>query len=194
MLKFKLIGPMAFTALLSTLSVAHAGLIDQSTTQSAEYTQVYANGTAVGVTVEGAGVNQVVKMYVSNYTYGVGSSYWSGVIPNADVVVNGINSITVTVANTCDTTNTATVTYGSDYCFGVNATFTKVDYLWKTNGVTQYTYGDIIQTIVGGVQTYSATSTGTVTNSTGTVNADLSSTRAYLGKYTDVTVSVSTAN
>jgi hypothetical protein len=192
MLKFKLIGPMAFTALLSTLSVAHAGLIDQSTTQSAEYTQVYANGTAVGVTVEGAGVNQVVTMYVSNYTYGVGSSYWKGVIPNADVVVTGINSISVTVPDTCDSANTTSTAYGSDYCFGVNATFTKNDYLWKTNGVSQYTYGDLIYTIIGGIETYSATSTGTVTHSAGTI--DISSTRAYLGKYTDVTVSVSTAN
>lgn len=192
MLKLKLLGAIAFTALLSTMSVAHAGLVDQYTTASAEFAQVSANGTSIGVTVEGAGTNQIVKVFVYNYTYGVGGNYWSGTIPNDTVVVNGIASISVNIPNTCD--YPARSTFGSDACFAVNATFTKNDYLWKTNGVTRYGYGDLMWEIIGGIVTYSATSTGTVTSMGGTVNSDLGSTRAYMGKYTDVTVNVSTAN
>lgn len=194
MLKSKLLGAIALTASLATVSAAHAALIDQSTTASSEYAQVYQNGTSIGVTIEGAGVTRVVKMYVYNYTYGVGGNYWSGVVPNDAVVDNGIASISVNIANTCDTVNTTTATFGSDTCFAVNATFTKNDYLWKTNGVTQYQWGDIIYQIIGGISAFSATATGTVTSSNGTVNTDISSSRAYLGKYTDVSIQVSTAN
>lgn len=174
------------TSALVLSSTAQAGLIDEFTTASSEYAQVYANGTGVGITVEGAGVNQVVKMYVSNYISGVGSNYWEGVIPNDTVVVNGIDSITVTIANTCD--YVASATYGTDYCYAVNATFTKSDYLWKTNGVTQYTWDGILYQIIGGIEAFSASVTGTVNDT------DISTTRAYLGKYTDVDITVSTGS
>jgi hypothetical protein len=189
-MKIKSLCAIVLAALLSTLSTAHAGLIDEYTTASSEYAQVYNNGTALGVTIEGAGVNQVVKLYVTNYTSGVGSNYWDGVVPNGMIVVNGLNSITVNVANTCELT--AIATYGSDYCFAVNATFTKDDYLWKTNGVTQYKYNDIIYQLIGYISAFSGTVTGTVSNASG--NTVIDSSKAYLGKYTDVTVEVSTAN
>ena len=190
----KLVAALTIIASALVMSSAQAGLIDEYTTGSSEYVQVYAHGTGVGATIEGAGVNRVVKLYVTNYTSGVGSSYWEGVVSNDEVVVNGIASITVNIPNTCDSTaNTTVATYGSETCFAVNATFTKVDYLWKTNGVTQYTFGDLIYEYIGGISAYSATVTGTVTNSIGTVNADISTPRAYLGKYTNVTVKVSTA-
>lgn len=183
--KRKYMGVFAIiTGTLLISSVARAGLIDEYTTASSEYSQVYANGTSMGITVEGAGVTQVVKLYVTNYVPGVGSNYWEGVIPNDTVVVNGIDSISVNIASTCD--YTASATYGSAYCFAVNASFTKNDYLWKTNGETQYTYGDIIYQIIGGVSAFSASVTGTVND------IDISTTRGYLGKFTDVTVVVST--
>jgi hypothetical protein len=174
------------TGALIMSSTAQAGLIDEFTTASSEYAQVYTHSTGVGVTIEGAGVNRVVKLYVSNYTSGTGSSYWEGVVPNDAVVDNGINSISVNIANTCD--YTASATYGSAYCYAVSATFTKSDYLWKTNGVIQYTWDGIIYQIIGGISAFSASVTGTVNDT------DISTPRAYLGKYTDVDVTVSTVN
>ncbi len=174
------------TGALLMSSAAQAGLIDEFTTASSEYAQVYSHSTGVGVTIEGAGVTQVVKLYVFNYISGVGSSYWEGVVPNDTVVDNGIDSITVNIANTCD--YTASATYGSAYCYAVDVSFTKSDYLWKTNGVTQYTWDGIIYQIIGGVSTFSASVTGTVNDT------DISTSRAYLGKYTDVDVTVSTVN
>lgn len=194
MFKRKLLVAAIATTPLAIVSTAQAGVIDQYTTASSEYAQVYQNGTAVGVSIEGAGVSQVVTLYVTNYTSGVGSSYWKGTIPNASVVSNGINSISVNVPDTCDSTNVTSATYGADYCYKVNATFNKVDFLWKTNGVTQYTFGNIIEQIIGGVVTYSATSSGNVSTISGTVDVGISSTRAYLGKYTDVSITVSTTN
>jgi hypothetical protein len=172
---------------LAINSAANAALIDQSTTADAEYAQVYQNGTAINLTIEGAGVTRVVTMAVSNYTYGVGYNYWKGVVPNDAVVDDGVATISVNIANTC-TDATTTATYGSDYCYAVNATFTKNDYLWKTNGVTQYTWGDIIYQIVGGISAFSASTTGTVND------VDISSSRAYIGRYTNVNIMVTTAN
>jgi hypothetical protein len=171
---------------LAINSAANAALIDQSTTADSEYAQVYQNGTGINLTIEGAGVTRVVTMAVSNYTYGVGFSYWRGVVPNDAVVEDGIASISVNIASTCGLA--ATSTYGSNFCYDVNATFTKNDYLWKTNGVTQYTWGDIIYQIVGGISAFSASTTGTVNG------VDISSSRAYMGRYTNVNVMVTTAN
>jgi len=187
MIKWK---PGIFSILITVASAmsstARAGLIDEFTTASSEYAQVYANSTGAGITIEGAGLNRVVKLYISNYTYGVGSSYWEGVVPNDTVVDNGIDAISVDIANTCD--YAASATYGSAYCYSINATFTKSDYLWKTNGVTQYTWDGIIYQIIGGISAFSASVTGTVNG------VDISTPRAYLGKYTDVDVTVSTVN
>lgn len=67
-------------------------------------------------------------------------------------------------------------------------TFTKGDYLWKTNGVSQYNWGDIIYQVIGGISTFAASTTGTVNN------VDVTSSHAYMGKYTNVSVEVTTAN
>jgi hypothetical protein len=173
------------TAGLAMCSAAQAGVIDQSTTASAEFAQVYHNGTSVNLTIEGAGANRVVNLSTYSYTYGVGGVYWSGEIPADAVVDNGIASITVNV-DTC--MSTPRVTYGENACGLVNVTFTKNDYLWKTNGVTRYNWGDIIYEVIGGISTFSAAATGTVHG------VDVSATNAYMGKYNDVSVTVSTAN
>lgn len=182
----KILGTIAMvTSSIAIISAANAATIDQSTTGSSEFAQVYQNSTSINLTIEGAGVNRVVTLAVSNYAPGVGSSYWKGIIPNDAVTVNGIAQVSVNVADTC--AYEASSTYGSDYCYAVDATFSKNDYLWKTNGVTQYKWGDIIYQIVGGVSTFSAAATGYVNG------VDISSTRAYMGKYNNVNIIVSTA-
>jgi hypothetical protein len=183
----KILGTIAMvTSSIAIISAAKAATIDQSTTGSSEFASVYQNSTSINLTIEGAGVNRVVTLAVSNYTPGVGSSYWKGIIPNDAVVANGIAKVSVNVADTCDLE--AISTYGSDYCYSVDATFTKNDYLWKTNGVTQYNWGDILYQVIGGVSTFSAAATGAVND------VDISSPRAYMGKYNDVNIIVSTAN
>lgn len=183
----KILGTIAMvTSSIAIISTAKAATIDQSTSASSVFAQVYQNSTGINLTIEGAGVNRVVTLVVSDYTPGVGSSYWKGVIPNDTVVDNGIAGVSVNIANTCEFD--AISTYGSADCYSVEATFTKGDYLWKTNGVTQYTWGDILYQVIGGVSTFSATATCTVNG------VDISSPRAYMGKYTDVNIIVSTAN
>lgn len=159
---------------------AQAALIDQYTTTSSEYAQVYKNGTSVNVSIEGAGVNQVITL--SHYNYVTG--YWRGTVPVTAVTVNGVASIAVNV-NTCDLP--ATSSFGAAPCGIVDVTFNKGDYLWKTNGVRQYTWGNTIRQYVGGISTFSASTIGTVN---GVV---IDSTRAYIGKYNNVTIIVSTA-
>lgn len=180
----QLVSAVAFiTGALVLGSSAQAALIDQYTTASSEFANVYAGGTGVNLYIEGAGVNRVVTLSVGSYP-----NYWKGVIPNTDVIDNGIASVTVNVPDTCDSTLTPSYTYGSDNCFTVNMTFTKGAYLWKTNGVTQYSWGNFIYQVIGGISTFGASTTGTVNG------VDMTSSRAYMGKYTDVNVSVSTAN
>jgi hypothetical protein len=174
-----------FTGLFIIGSAAHAGLVDQYTTGDAEYANVYQNGTSVNVTIEGAGVNRKVSLSHSSYSYGTGSVYWSGEIPADAVTVNGVAQISVYV-DTCNLP--ARVSWGANPCGLVDVTFDKVDRLWKTNGVRQYQWGDLIYQIVGGITTFSAQSTGTVRG----VNVD--STRAYMGQYNNVSVQVNTAN
>lgn len=160
---------------------AQAELIDQYSTTSSEFAQVYKNGTSVNLNIEGAGINQSISL--SHYNTSTG--YWRGVIPASSVTANGIASISVTV-NTCD--YTALSSWGAAPCGLVDITFNKVDYLWKTNGVRHYTWGDTIRQYVGGISTFSASATGTVKG----VSVD--STRAYMGKYNNVTIIVSTVN
>ena len=173
------------TVALALNSAAQAGIIDQSTTSSAGFSQVYQNGTSVNLTIEGAGANRTVNLAISSYTYGVGSTYWSGEIPADAVVVNGIAQVSVNV-DTC--TLEPKVSYGDYPCGMVDMTFTKADYLWKTNGVTQYTYGDITYQLIGGISTFSAAASGTVRG------VEINATNAYMGKYTDVSITVSTGN
>jgi hypothetical protein len=174
---------------LAINSAANAALIDQYTTASSDFAQVYQNGVSVNLTVEGAGVNRTVHMSVSRYVYGDGFTYWSGTIPADAVVDNGIASTTVNV-DTCGLTETVSI--GDLACGPVNMTFTKQDYLWKTNGVTQYSYGDISYQLIGGISTFSAAASGTV--ETGGVDTNIDATNATMGKYTDVSITVSTAN
>jgi len=182
----KILSAITLTAAsLAINSAAQAATVDEYTTASAEFAQAYNNGSAISLTIEGAGVNRTVTLAMSNYTYGIGSTYWVGTIPAESVVDDGIAQISVNV-DTCLLTPRAT--YGTDPCGLVDVTFTKNDYLWKTNGVTQYVWGDIIYQIIGGVSTFSAAATGTVRG------VDISTPRAYMGKFTDVSVTVTTAN
>jgi hypothetical protein len=160
---------------------AQAELIDQYTTASSEFAQVYKNNTSINMYIEGAGINQTISL--SHYNTSTG--YWRGVIPASSVTVNGIASISVTV-NTCD--YIASSSWGTDPCGLVDVTFNKADYLWKTNGVSHYTWGDTIRQYVGGISTFSASATGTIKG------VSIDSTRAYMGKYNNVAVVVSTVN
>jgi hypothetical protein len=186
MKKYNLLKALAFAGgLLVLSSAAQAELVDQFTTSAAQYANVYSNGTSVNLTIEGAGANRKVKLSHSFYSYETGSLYWSGTIPADAVTVNGIAQVSVYV-DTCS--RTASVTWGDNPCGVVDVTFTKNDFLWKTNGVRQYQWGDLIYQIVGGINTFSAQSSGTVRG----VVVDASN--AYMGKYTDVSIQVSTAN
>ncbi len=190
---------MKSNKILSTITLAAAGftinsaaqgaLLDQYTTASSEFAQVYQNGTSVNLTIEGASVNRTVRMSIYSYIYGVGYTYWAGALPSDAVVDNGIAAITV---NTDTCALTPTVSIGNNACGPVDMTFTKQDYLWKTNGATQYKYGDVIYEIIGGISTFSAAASGTVVANGLTTN--INANNAYMGKYTDVTIAVSTAN
>jgi hypothetical protein len=182
---FKKLFSSACIAFMATAAVAHAELIDQQTTTASEYAQTYANGTGINVYIEGAGTNQVITLAYSNYTYGVGYRYWRGEVPASAVTINGIDAVSVSV-DTCSLT--PSVTWGTDACGVVDVTFNKKDYLWKTNGVSQYKWGDIIYQLVGGIVTFSADATGSV------LGISVDSGRAYMGKYNNVTIQVSTAN
>jgi hypothetical protein len=171
--------------LLAIGSAAHAELVDQSTTTSSQFAQVYQNGTSINLTIEGAGVNRKVSLSHSYYSYDTGSIYWSGEIPADAVTVNGASQVSVYV-DTC--TLPARVSWGENPCGIVDVTFTQGDYLWKTNGVQQYQWGDLIYQIVGGIVTFSAQSAGTVRG------VDVGSANAAMGKYNNVSIQVSTAN
>jgi hypothetical protein len=174
-----------FASLILTNSVVQAALLDQSTTASSEFEQVYQNGTGMNLTVEGAGVNRVVNLSMYSYTYGVGSTYWSGEIPPDAIIDKGVAGLTVNL-DTCGLA--ARVSYGENACGLVDVTFSKEAYLWKTNGVTRYSYGDILYQIIGGISTFSAAAQGTIRG------VAIDTTTAYEGKYTDVSITVSTAN
>ena len=180
----KMLG-MALVASVVSFSV-QAELLDQFSVANSEFANANKNGTvrtSVSLLVEGAGVERKVSLSHSQYSYTQGiDNYWRGDIAASDVTVNGIGQISVNV-NTC--AYTANRTWGEDACGRIDVTFTKGNFLWRTNGSTTFDWAPLTNTIIGGVTTFSADVSGFVKG------VDMvGALHPAMGKYTNVKVAV----
>jgi hypothetical protein len=178
-----------FTVVLGVVAVnaaANAALIDKYPAANSQYANAYKSGStsaSVNLMIEGSGVNQTVTLSHSLYSYSQGiNSYWRGEIPATAVTVNGAAQIAVSV-DTCG--YTPAVSWGTDACGVVDVTFNKGDFLWKTDGSVNFQWDPLVNTITGGILTFSADVSGNVKG------VDMSGAfRPAMGKYTNVTVTV----
>ena len=166
-------------------SVAHSEVIDQLVS-SGQYGQASANyGGDIGwasatVSVDGNGVNRTAHLFHVSYSPATNYNYWSGNIPANAVTVKGVNSISVNI-------DTCTVQYIAG-CGPVSLTVTTDQPAsgWIDNGVIQYDWDGVIYREAGARQVRFSSATGSVHG------VPLDTTRAYMGKYNEVSITVST--
>jgi hypothetical protein len=172
--------------LVAFSSAANAAEIDQYPVANAEFANAYKAGSTsatVNLLIENSGATPTIILSHSVYSYSQGiNNYWRGEIPATAVTVNGTNQVSVSV-DTC--AYNATTTLGTDACGVVDVTFNKADFQWKTDGSINFSWDPLVNTINGGILTFSADVTGNVkgVDMTGAF-------RSAMGKYTNVSVTV----
>lgn len=171
--------------LLLCTSIAQSAVVEQVVT-SGQFGQVSANnGGAAGwanatVSVEGEGINQTAHLFHVSNSPSTGYQFWTGNIPVNTVKRTGVASISVDI-DTCSVSN-------NPGCGYVNFTVTTDEPAsgWIDNGVRKYDWDGYIYREAGARQVRFSRSTGTVNGIS--VNND----RAFMGKYNEVTISIST--
>jgi triacylglycerol esterase/lipase EstA (alpha/beta hydrolase family) len=176
-IKLSLVGAAALLA----VSVASAEVIFQQVV-SGNYGQasVYtADGfAAVNVSVDGSGT-AFLAAYSSNSTDGY--KLWYGNIPASAVTVRGVNTIAVQI-DTCSVDPTA----GCGYVDAVMTTDPQAGG-FITEGSSQYNWDGVIMQVAGPTQVHNADATGYVNG------VSLDGARAAVGKYTNVSIMIETA-
>jgi len=165
-------------ASLFMASNAFAGVVYQYTS-SGQYGQVGNGNLGMELTVDGAGVSEVVHLVYFSYTYGVGFSYWYGDIPADAVAVTGVASMAVQL-DSCTVKNV-------DGCGYVDVTITTDEPAsgWVYTGAYQTQYGDMIIERIGNSQVRWSSAVGTI------LGRSVEGMRAGIGKYNNVKVTVS---
>ena len=157
-------------------SSAFAGVVYQYNS-SGQYGQAGNGSTGMELTVDGSGVNEVARLVY--YSYAGGSfSMWAGDIPTDAVTVNGVNSMSVQL-DTCTVNNV-------DGCGYVDVTIDTNEPAagWVYTGAYNSQYGNMVIERVGHIQARFSTAVGTVNG----ISVDG---RGFIGKMTDVNVTVS---
>ncbi len=165
---------------------AHSAVVDQIVS-SGQFGQVSVNnGGNTGwanatISVEGNGVNRTAHLFHVSYSPSTGYKYWTGNIPADSVTVTGVASIAVDI-DTCSVSNTAG-------CGPVSFMVTTDEPAtgWIDNGVIKYEWNNLIYREVGARQVRFSSSTGYVNG------IPVDGNRAFMGKYNEVTISVTTS-
>jgi len=172
-------------SLLALIPAVHAEVIDQ-VVSSGQYGQASANNTgdigwaAATVSIEKNGINRTAHLFHVSSSPSTGYNYWTGNIPVDAVIVNGVNSISVNI-------DTCSVNYIAG-CGPVYLTVTTSEPAtgWIDNGVRQYDWNGVIYREAGARQVRFSSATGSVHG------VPIDTTRAFMGKYNDVSITVST--
>lgn len=119
---------------------------------------------------------------------------WQGVIPNNAMSINGVASASISV-------DTCTLTAGfssANGCGVVELTVTKDPLAFGSTsaGAYAYNYGGLIMQYAGSWTTHNSTAVGSVNgiNIDTALNSAFGASRAVIGKYTNVSVTVTTGN
>lgn len=170
---------LGVSAVMAT-STASAGVLYQQVT-SGTY------GQASGYSAEGfAGVNVTVdgsdtaRLVTYSSTAADGYKLWAGDIPASAVTVHGVSSISVQI-DTCSVDPTT----GCGYV-DVTIDMDPKAYGFITDGSSHYTWDNIIVQVAGPTQVHGATATGFING------VSLDGLRAFIGKYTNVSMEIVT--
>lgn len=180
---------------LTTLAFVAATLIG-STTANADLLYQYnsGNGTSAMISTFDAGnsvylnighegVSGKTHLIYSTYTPSSGYLYWNGIIPASAIETTGVNSMSINV-DTC----AVQATYA---CGVVDVTVIRdaASVPLLNSGLSQMMYGGILYQTAGSFTTYTADASGTVNGlSFSTTN------RAWIGRYNNIAVTVSSGN
>ena len=171
---------IGLVASISSFS-AQAELIDQFPATQSEYANASVSGASVNLYIDDTGVNQTITLAVRT-GWGSAYTYWRGVISAADVTINGISEIAV---NTDTCAYTPVTSTGNDACGRVDVTFSKGDFLFRTDGNVTFDWAPLVNTITGGITVFDSQVSGFVKG------VDMSGAfRPAMGKYTNVKVVV----
>lgn len=176
---------MAFVAVaLFVSSNANADLLYQFTTGSSQFGMVstYDNSNFVYVQVSTEQVGTTHLVYAT-YTPATGYSYWNGAIPASAVTTTGITEMNINIDTCTVVANTA--------CGLIDLTITKdaADSPLINTGVSQYAVDRVLYQTAGSTTSYTADAVGFVNGIA--VNT---TTRAWMGRYSNVTVTVAAGN
>lgn len=148
------------------------------------YTPTADGWVAGSVSVYGTGQDKTAFMFHTSYTYADGYKFWRGNIPVEAVSQVGVSSIAVNV-NTCDVEP-----LNMPGCGPVSFTVTTDEPAtgWIDNGVSSYSYNDFMYQAVGARQVRFSSAIGSINGSA------FNTSRAYMGVYNDVTISITVGN
>lgn len=196
----KIIAAFAFVMFAS---VANAEVLETYSTQDASYASFTQNNADGYVSVtfyeEGAGPTQkhYVSIYIQNRDENGNWSLkrWNGFLPADAVSINGVNSATINV----DTCLIETAYNYANACGLVNVTVTKDPLAFGSTsaGAYAYNWGGLIMQYAGTWSYHNSTAAGSVYGinvDTAATNAGYGYARANIGRYTNVSVTVTTGN
>lgn len=193
---------IAVLALTLIAPVAGAEVLETYSTQDASYASVRQNNADGYVNVsfyeEGAGPTS--KKYLSLYVQTRDENgfwqltRWNGVVPAEAISINGVNNATINV-DTCQVETTYNYANG---CGVVSLTVTKDPQAFGSTsaGAYAYNWNGLIMQFAGSWTTHNSTATGSVygINIDTAANNSFGSATARIGKYTNVSVTVTTGN
>jgi len=180
MKSFKKMGGLLIASLIM-VSNAFAGEVYQFVSNG-QYGQTWGGNAGINVSVDGSGVNQVARLVYYAYSQETGYFFWYGEIPASAVTMTGVASMHVQI-DTCTISTLSGCGY-VDVAINTNEPASG----WVYTGVWQYSYGAMSVQYVGNSQVRFSSATGTV------VGIPVSETNAAIGKYNNVSVSVSLGN
>ena len=167
-------------------SVAQSAADVEQVVLSGQFGQVSANNYGnlgwanATVSIEGNGVNRTAFLVHASDSPSTGYNLWRGSIPADAVTVTGVASISVNI-DTCSVSNI-------DGCGPVYFTVTTNEPAsgWIDNGTRQYNWGNVIYREAGSRQVRFSSSTGSIHG------IPVNNSRAFMGKYNEVTISITT--
>lgn len=183
-------------------STANAEILDQYSTQDASYANVRQNNAdgyvVADIYEEAAGLQKRKWLRLITIARNADGllkyERWQGVIPNDEAMsINGVARATINV-DTCLLTASFASSNG---CGVVNLTVTKDPLAFGSTsaGAYAYNYGDFVMQYAGTWSTHNSTATGSVNGISidTAANAAFGASRAVIGRYTNVSVTVYTA-
>lgn len=179
-----------FTSILAALAIlvsmnAKADLLYQYTSGSGTGAMVsqFTAGTSVYLNIGHEDLSGNTHLIYSTYTPESGYYYWNGMVPASAVETTGISSMRINI-DTCTVQANAA-------CGLVDVSFTKdpASTPLINTGVSQMMYGGVLYQTAGSYTTYNADAIGSIRGI-----AFTSTNRAWLSRYSNVTVTVTSGN